>query len=86
MTIKYVFKCYFSTPHLWTGPLTLFHVSMCTQFQFHMWPGGGTGLQSRGRSPDPYDEPAGSVGKPHVQRNAGRGDADMEERGLLRSL
>lgn len=48
-----------------------------------MRPGGSAGLQPRGRGTDQDDEPAGLVGGPPVQRNTGRGDADVEERGLL---
>lgn len=44
------------------------------------------GVQPRGCGPDPHDEPAGFVGRPDVQRNPGRGDADVEERGLLRAV
>lgn len=51
-----------------------------------MWAGGRAGFQPRGRGPDPHDEPARSVRRPDVQRNPGRGDADVEERGLLRPL
>uniref|UniRef100_G3QCC6 Uncharacterized protein n=1 Tax=Gasterosteus aculeatus aculeatus TaxID=481459 RepID=G3QCC6_GASAC len=55
-------------------------------FEFHVRLGRGAGVQPRGRGAHPYDEPAGFVGGPHVQRNPGRADADVEERGLLRSL
>lgn len=48
-----------------------------------MRPGGSAGLQPRGRGTDQDDEPAGFVGRPPVQRNTGRSDADVEERGLL---
>lgn len=56
------------------------------QFKFHLRAGGRAGVQPRGRGPDPHDEPARVVGRPDVQRNPGRGDADVEERGLLRSV
>lgn len=56
---------------------------ICLQFQFYLRPCGGAGLQSSGRGADTYDEPAGFVGRPPVQRNAGRSDADVEERGIL---
>lgn len=56
------------------------------QIQLHLRAGGRAGLQPGGRGPDSHDEPAGPVGGPHVQRDAGRSDADVEERGLLRPL
>lgn len=51
-----------------------------------MWPGGGASLQPGGRGADAYDEPARSVGGAAVQGHAGRSDADVEERGILRPL
>lgn len=56
------------------------------QLQLYVRPGGSAGLQPRGRGTDQDDEPAGFVGRPTVQRNTGRSDADMEEWGLLRPL
>lgn len=56
------------------------------QFEFHLRAGGCAGVQPRRCGPDPHDEPAGVVGRPVVQRNPGRGDADVEERGLLCSV
>lgn len=58
----------------------------CLQLQFYVRLGGSAGLQPRRRGTDPDDEPAGFVGRPPVQRNTGRSDADVEERGLLRPL
>lgn len=56
------------------------------QFQFYLRPGGSAGLQPSGRGADTYDEPEGFVRWPPVQRNHGRTDADVEERGILRPL
>ena len=61
-------------------------VSVSPQLQLHVRPGRGSGVQPRGRGAHAHDEPAGPVGRAGLQGHAGRGDADVEERGLLRPL
>lgn len=48
--------------NLWLLP----HLSLCLQFQFYVWSGGGASLQPSGCGADAYDEPASAVWEPHV--------------------
>lgn len=75
-----------SWPYSLDPSINLLPCRMCEQFKFHVWLGGRSGLQPRRCGSDPYDEPASSVRRSVVQRYTGRRDADVEERGLLRSL
>ena len=51
-----------------------------------MRPGRGGGVQPGGRGAHAHDEPARPVRRPRLQGHAGRRDADVEERGVLRPL